>query len=81
MKRMNASDFKAKCLALLDEIAATGEEILILKRGKPVAKVVAAYPEDGPYPQDFLKGTVHIVGDIISPAIDPDEWDANRGEL
>jgi prevent-host-death family protein len=78
MRRMNASDFKATCLALLDEVAMTGEEIVILKRGKPVAKLVAATREKDGYPQDALKGTVHIVGDIIGPVVDPDDWEANR---
>lgn len=81
MKRMNASDFKAKCLSVLDEVAATGEEVEILKRGKLVAKLVPAHPENGSYPQDALKGTAHILGDIVGPTLDPDEWDANRGEL
>jgi prevent-host-death family protein len=78
MKEMNASDFKAKCLAILDEVAATGEEITILKRGKPIARLVAAPRGDGGYPQDSLKGTVHILGDIIGPAVDTAEWEANR---
>ena len=34
-----ASEFKAKCLALLDEVAETGETIIVTKRGKPVARV------------------------------------------
>ena len=37
-----ASTFKAECLAMLDEVAATGEEIVVTKRGKPVARLVAA---------------------------------------
>lgn len=80
MKEMNASDFKAKCLAVLDEVAATGEEVTILKRGKPVARLVAARQREG-FPEDGLEGTVEIVGDILGPAVDPDDWDANRGEL
>lgn len=37
-----ASQFKAKCLALLDEVAATGETLVVTKRGKPVARVIPA---------------------------------------
>lgn len=77
MKEMNASDFKAKCLAILDEVARTGESVLILKRGKPVAKLIPTKP-DGGYPIDSLIGTVHVIGDIISPAVDPSEWEALR---
>lgn len=78
---INASDFKARCLALLDEVFETGEEITILKRGKPVARVVAAPRENGSYPQDGLSGSVRILGDVLSPVVDPSDWDANRGRL
>ena len=37
---MNASDFKAKCLAIIDEVGNTGDRIVISKRGKPVAELV-----------------------------------------
>jgi len=42
---MKASDFKARCLKLLDQVEATGEEILVLKHGRPVARVVPARPD------------------------------------
>jgi prevent-host-death family protein len=42
-----ASRFKAECLAMLDEVAATGEEIIVTKRGRPVARVVAAREPPG----------------------------------
>lgn len=38
-KTVNASTFKAECLGLLDEVAETGQELVITKRGKPVARV------------------------------------------
>jgi prevent-host-death family protein len=41
-RTVSASEFKAKCLAMLDEVAATGEEIVITKHGRPVAQVSAA---------------------------------------
>ena len=44
-RTMNASEFKAKCLALMDEIAESGEEIVITKRGKPVAKLAPCEDE------------------------------------
>ncbi len=80
MTTMNASDFKAKCLAVLDEVARTGEQVIILKRGRPVARVVPA-AWTGPevrWPQDGLEGRVEILGDVISPALDPEEWEAER---
>lgn len=78
MRTMNASEFKAKCLGLLEEVAATGEEITILKHGKPIARVIAAKRKDGGYPQDGLDGTAHVHGDIMGPVVDPGDWEANR---
>ena len=41
MQLISASQFKAQCLALLDDVALTGEEIVVTKRGRPVARLVA----------------------------------------
>jgi len=70
-----AGEFKAKCLGLLDEVQKHRSEIVITKRGKPVAKLV---PLEEPQSKIFgrMKGSVTILGDIISP-IDV-EWDAER---
>lgn len=43
-RRIGATEFKARCLALLDEVAASGEEIVVTKHGRPVARVVALQP-------------------------------------
>jgi prevent-host-death family protein len=70
---VKASEFKAKCLALLDEVERTGNGLVITKKGKPVADVV---PHRTPKRSAFgmWKGRVEITGDIISP-IDV-EWEA-----
>lgn len=62
---ISAAEFKATCLELMDEVASTHREVVITKRGKPVAKLVAA----GSPPPLFgsLSGTVQIRGDIVSP--------------
>ncbi len=78
MKTMNASEFKAKCLFLLDEVARTGEGMTVLKRGKPVAQVLPAVPRDKGYPQATLKGTVKILGDVIGPVLPADNWEVER---
>jgi prevent-host-death family protein len=72
---IKASEFKAKCLALMDEVADTGERIVITKNGKPLVDLVPHQPAS-PKKELFgiLKGEIEIVGDIISP-IDV-EWDA-----
>jgi prevent-host-death family protein len=76
MKTINASEFKARCLAILDEVKRTGEIITILKRGKPVAQLVPPVPRKETYPQETLVGTVHIRGDILQPVLKPEVWEA-----
>jgi len=73
MKKMAAGSFKANCLAVIDEVQAKHETVVITKRGKPVAKLVALNTEtDEIY--NFLAGKGTITGDIVSPAISPEEW-------
>lgn len=74
-KQIKASEFKAKCLALIDEVAATGEPVVVTKNGKPMAELVPHRPTQKS-PLGIWKGKVKIVGDIISP-IDV-EWDAMK---
>ena len=81
MKTINAAEFKAKCLAILDEVDRTGEPITILKRGKPVARLVPPVPREAAYPQTTLLGSGKIIGDILEPPLPVDSWDAERGEL
>ncbi len=80
MRSINASEFKAKCLAILDQVARTGEAITILKRGSPVAQVLPFVPRQAGYPQDTLRGTVEIHGDIIEPVLPVGEWEAEGKE-
>ena len=70
---MGAAVFKAKCLAVLDEVAETCKEIVITKRGKKVARLVRV--EDKPEKVwGRLKGTVKIHGDIFSTG---EKWEAD----
>lgn len=69
-----AGEFKAKCLALMDEVARTGEEIIITKRGKPIARLEPVSRRGRP----SLKDLVLWIGDVESPATDPDDWESNR---
>lgn len=76
MKRqIPAGKFKATCLALLDEVQRDGKEIIITKRGKPVARLV---PVGEAHREIFgwMKGTGEITGDIVSPI--GEIWDAER---
>jgi antitoxin (DNA-binding transcriptional repressor) of toxin-antitoxin stability system len=76
MKKMAAGSFKTNCLAVMDEVQARHETVVITKHGKPVAKLVPVNTDtDDIY--DFLAGKGVVNGDIVSPAVSPDEW----GEL
>ncbi len=72
--KIPAGEFKAKCLQVIDEVQRLRMPIIITKRGKPVAKLV---PLDE-HPESFvgsMKGSMEIIGDIISP-IDV-KWEAD----
>jgi antitoxin (DNA-binding transcriptional repressor) of toxin-antitoxin stability system len=75
MRTIQASEFKTHCLALMDEVAATGEPVLITKHGKPVAELKAHKPPRAKSLIGLDKGRIKILGDIISPAYEG-EWDA-----
>jgi len=80
MRTINASEFKAKCLAILDEVSATGEEVTILKRGRAVARLTAPLSEPRAHPQEALRGTVAYHGDVVGPALPAEAWNAERDE-
>ncbi len=76
MVTINASDFKARCLAILDRVHETGERVVILKRGRPVAELTRATGESDGYPQTELEGTVVILEDIVEPVFPEERWDS-----
>lgn len=79
MDEMAISEFKAKCLAVLERVRKTGRPVRVTRRGKPIADVVPPAAEiDRDAWLDSLKGSVTILGDVIAPAGDPDEWEALR---
>ncbi len=75
---INAAEFKAKCLKLLDQVAATHEPLVITKRGRPVAKLVPIEDEARPPLFGYMKGTGQILGDIVNVPHEP--WAAETGE-
>jgi prevent-host-death family protein len=75
MRTIKASEFKARCLKLMDEVAVSGEPVMITKNGKPVAQLgPVARGRKGIW--GLHKGQIEILGDIVEP-IDV-EWEANR---
>lgn len=76
MKTMPAGSFKTNCLAVMDEVRAKRETVIITKHGRPVAKLVPVNPDtDEIY--NFLAGKGAVTGDVVSPALSSEEW----GEL
>jgi prevent-host-death family protein len=74
-RKINAAAFKAKCLALIDEVAESGQPITITKRGKAKVQLVAVREK----PKTLLgvtKGTFKIIGDIVGPIVE--DWDEDR---
>ncbi len=79
MEEIAISEFKAKCLALLEQVRKTKKPIRITRHGKPVAEVIPPSPvQDRSAWIGSLKDRTEILGDIISPANDEDEWEALR---
>jgi len=78
MERINASDFKARCLSILDRVRATGERVVILKGGQPVAELGPATNAAAHHPQVSLEGTVTVVDDIVEPAVSDHHWESNQ---
>lgn len=73
MKKIAAGAFKIHCLAVMDEVQAKRQTVVITKRGKPVVKLVPADTgSDDIY--NFFAGKGAITGDVVSPAISEEDW-------
>jgi prevent-host-death family protein len=72
-----AAVFKAECLKLMDEVARTGQPVVITKHGKPVAQLVPVAAEPTSL-FGYMKNTVTIQGDIVGPT--DDSWNAVSGK-
>lgn len=77
---MSATEFKAKCLELMDTVYRTGETVQITKRGKVIAELNApSAPSTKYFGPGYAKDTVNIVGDIMAPY--DVEWDAMNDDI
>lgn len=72
---IKASEFKAKCLQLLDEVQSTGDEIIITKHGRPVGKLTAFRPRPQS-PFGLHQGRIHARDDLITST--EEFWDAEN---
>jgi prevent-host-death family protein len=78
MKRtFSAGEFKAQCLKLMDQVNTQRAEIVITKRGTPVARLV---PVEAAPTSIFgcMVGTAEVLGDLLEPVAGADDWEANR---
>jgi prevent-host-death family protein len=74
MKQIPAGEFKAQCLAIMDQVMQSGEPIVVTKHGKPVVKLVPAENRaDDIF--DYMAGKAKIVGDIVGPVTPADDWE------
>ncbi len=75
MRTIEASEFKARCLALMDEIAETNETIVIIKNGRPVSRLVPYRRRPAPL-FGLHRHEIGILGDIVSET--RHDWEATR---
>ena len=73
MKTIKASEFKAKCLSLMDDVANSGEEIVVTKNGRPVSRLVPVRAK----PREVYgmhRGMWQLMDDLVEPPAE--SWDA-----
>lgn len=73
---LGVAEFKARCLELLEDVGRRGDELIITKRGKPIAIVSPIRPEAEDLKGRYA-GRAKIIGDIVSVNW-ADDWEANR---
>ena len=79
MKEVAVSEFKAKCLGLIEEVRKTRKPIRLTKFGEPVAELIPASPDKTSGRRlGSGAGTGEILGDIVGPTGSLDDWDAWR---
>lgn len=79
LESMAISEFKATCLAVLERVRRTGVPIVVTRRGQPIAEVVPPSPVSaGDSWLGAMSQTATIVGDLVAPAGNADDWEVNR---
>ena len=78
MERIAISRFKAQCASVLERVRRTGQPIVVTRFGKPVAEIVPPTPERTSGWIGSMAGTARILGDIVGPCVEADEWEVHR---
>jgi len=76
MKQLSVSDFEARASEVIRQVQQTGKAVELTRHGKPVA-VVETIASEKPVMGKLAHMLVHA-GDVISPVVGPDDWEANR---
>lgn len=80
METIAISEFKATCLAVLERVRQSGQPVLVTRRGEPVAEIVPPSARARSHPWlGSARGTGQILGDLVAPAAEEDEWEALGG--
>jgi prevent-host-death family protein len=83
MRTIPAGEFKAKCLAIMDEVQARGETIVITKRGKPVVRLMPLESASIVEPRPIfgaMRDMGTVVGDIVESLYSDEEWQRMEDE-
>lgn len=79
IREISISQFKAKCLSLLQEVDKTKFPIRVTRHGRPIVDVIPIPPEaEGPEWIGSMSGSVAILGDVVSPVIDLQDIEAMK---
>lgn len=77
MRQVSVSEFKTHCLALLEDVARTGQPIVVVKRGRPLVRVTPSASVVTQHPQDTLRGLGKVLMDIEGPTSRASDWSAD----
>jgi prevent-host-death family protein len=79
MQEIAISEFKAKCLSILEQVCKTKKPIRVTRFGKPIAEVIPPSLVEGRANWiGSMKDSIEIVADIISPVNEESEWEVLR---
>lgn len=79
VKTISISEFKATCLAVLEQVRRTGASIVVTRRSEPIAEVIPpSLANAGESWLGAMNGSATIAGDLVEPIGDQNDWDALR---